>query len=48
MIGQTVYHAELGACTVLDFDKSGMFYLRNAWGRGGWYFINEFSREMAS
>jgi len=35
MIGQTVYHAELGACTVLDFDKSGMFYLQGQ-AAGGW------------
>jgi len=47
LIGQDVYHPTLGLCRVLDFDKGGQFWLQGQ-AAGGWYFINEFSREMAS
>lgn len=47
LIGQTVYHQALGTCTVLDFDKSGAFWLQGA-VCGGWFYVNEFSQELKS
>lgn len=38
-----VVSPSLGVCRVLDFDKSGQFYLKSNAGIGAWRWVNEFA-----